>query len=185
MVNRNDIINNSSSVVTQTITATKAVSNVFTFGFSESLKAFAKVTVEAGIPLVGKATAETGIEAGFEAHQELSSTTSHIFAIKQEIPVQPHTRIHVSGVVTVADNVVLNFRSKIEVTMNINRLTTYGRQDVPRAVPAELVEEYLKHNKVEGIIIQRKENKLVLKVKGTVQGTYGIDTILNVHEVPL
>jgi hypothetical protein len=185
MISRHDIINNSSSTITQTVTAEKSVSDTFTFGFKESLKVFTTITVMAGLPLIGKAETESGIEGNFEANQELSSTTTHTFTINQEVPVAPFSRVHVHGILSIVDSVELPFRAKIEVTLNINRLTTIGHHVVPRPVHAELLEEFLKANKVEGTIVERRGNTVVLEVTGTVRGTWGITTVLQVDEAPL
>jgi len=185
MISRHDIINNSSKTIKQTVSAEKSVSDTFTFGFKESLKVFTKVTVMAGIPLIGKAETEAGIEGSFEAYQELSSSTTHTFAIHQEVPVAPFKRVHVHGILSIADNVIMPFRAKMEVTLNVHRLTRTGHHAVPRPVPAELLEEYLKANKVDGVIVEKRGNVVVIEVTGIVRGTWGITTVLDVQEAPL
>jgi len=185
MVQAHDIINNSSSPITQTVTAERAQADTFTFGFQQSLKIFSTVTAEAGLPLIGKATTESGIEANFGFNQELSSTSTHTFTISQEVTVAPFKRVRIHGVLSIADNVVMPFRARMEVTLNINRLTTYGWQIVQRPVPADLLEEYLKANRVEGTIIERRGNTVVIEVTGTVRGTWGINSLLHVNEAPV
>jgi len=144
-----------------------------------------RVSVQAGIPLLGNARAEGGIDLNFGFHQEITSTTTHTFTINEEIPVAPRSRVSAHGIIKIADSVTMPFRAQMEVTLNINRLTTFGRQVVYRPVPAALLEEYLMSNKVEGTIIARRGNTVVLEVEGTVYGTWGIITVLHVNESPL
>jgi len=66
----------------------------------------------AGIPLIGKAETEAGIEVSFEAHHELSSTTTHTFTIQEEIPVAPFKRVHAHGLLSIADSVELPFQDQ-------------------------------------------------------------------------
>jgi len=56
---------------------------------------------------------------------------------------------------------------------------------VPRPVPADLLEEFLKGNQVEGTVVERRGNTVIIELAGKVRGTWGITTLLQVDEAPL
>jgi hypothetical protein len=187
MIQSHDVTNNSSRDMTQTFDISKTIVCSYTFGFSKTTSVFAKLSVSADIALPGwksNVKAETGLDVSVTDNQEWTTTTTDTFSIKQVVTIPSFRRVTFDGIIEMAENVRMDFVAQILVSMSSIRLTKYTQTLVKQSLPRWQIKNYLL-NHVDGRIIQDTEDGVLFETNGTLQGTFGVETLLHAKEFPI
>jgi len=187
LIQMHDVTNNSSRSLTQTFAAKKSIDSTYTFEFSKSLHAFFSVTVKADVTV-------TPFTAGFEIKGELTysisenqqwtTTVSHTFSLNQVVTILPFRRVTIDGVIEMTENVERPFVAQILASMTVIRLSSFSRTVVRDPILHWELREYFEKY-VQGKYIRDTGDGILFETKGTVRGSFGISTLLNVKEFPI
>lgn len=154
-----------------------------------SLTAFAhigiKVSASAKIFGVG-ADAETSLEIGFETTLESSYEESHshtitseqTYEIKKKIITPPYSKLKVLSYVNWIDDLTLNYKAKLHVYGTGPIFMNNPNLDVA-AINSLLTQKKLKERK-----IGQTSHSVIYEVKGQLKGSFGLDSIFSVSELP-
>ncbi len=176
------LINNSPAELTETITATRTITNTVSYGFKQSLKLFAKTELEAGIPLLVSGKVELGMEFGFEANQQITNQKSETYTINRQVKVPPRTKVEAHGYINWVDNMQVPFTATARITGLADCLKLSGQVQY-NYVNADIIKSFLELNGFNQRIIRVEADSVLAEVSGIFQGSYGLDTVFSVNEI--
>ena len=144
-----------------------------------------KVSASAKIFGVG-ADAETSLEVGFETTLESSYEASHshtvtseqTYEIRKKIITPPYTKLKVLSYVNWIDDLTLNYKAKLHVYGTGPTFMENPNLDVA-AINSLLAQKNFKERKID-----QTSHSVIYQVKGQLKGSFGLDSIFSVSELP-
>jgi len=174
--------------VTKRFAASKSITNKFTFEFSKTMSIFASITVSASVKLFGlfdfKRSNTLGFGSSVTQHQRWETSTADTYSINQDVTIPPFRRVTVEGALEMAENDEKPYVAQMLVKMNIIRLTKYSGAVVRESLPNWKIREHLQKH-VEGKFLRYTADGVLIETRGTVRGSFGISTKLNLKEFPV
>lgn len=180
IISRKVWVNDSPAKITETIKQSKTKSSTFEWSLKETLKVGMKNTVKANIFFL-KADTEISVEIGLESSQRWSDTVSETYEVSRTITLNERSAIEVHAYIDWIENFKTPFTLKMWVSANAD--TTSG-PDFP--LSSQLLESLLNDQRFSGKVIDRSvPNKLQVSLSGEFIGSFGLDTHVNIKEIPL
>lgn len=134
LIDSYDINNDSPGFVTRTVRVSEKIRDEFSWGFSESLKIFAKVSGKTGIPLIAEGKVEAGFELTVTAHQNWKNSVEKMFELSYTVNVPAYTNVRVAANYVRIKDIQMDYTAKSEITGHATRITVYD--DVVKNQPA-------------------------------------------------
>lgn len=180
LIDSYDINNPSPGSLSRKVTVSSKVTDEFSWGFSESLKSFAKITAKAGIPLIGEVETELGLETNYEAKQEWKNSVEKTFELSYEVSIPPHTKVTISAWYDLIKGIRMDYTATSEISGKTSRISIFD--DVVDDSPAtgEMIRRQLDYVKFDGEVVQIKEFSVITRIKGTMVASLGVRGQLNV-----
>lgn len=181
LIDAYEITNDNPGAISRKVTVSEKVTNVFSWGFSESLKAFAKVSGKAGIPFVAEGEVETGFEIEFAANQNWETSVEKTFEMSYDVSILPNTRVKISAYYDLINGISMDYTATSEITGTTSRISVFD--DIVQDTPAtgEMMRNHLNYSNFDGEILEVKKNSVIARVKGTMVASVGVRGRLNVN----
>lgn len=177
------VINNDSpATLSRTIKVSEKVTNEFSWGFSESIKVFNKLTVKAGIPFLSSATIETGFEIGLSANQDWKNAVEKSFEMTYDVQVPKYTQVTISAFYDLVKGIKMDYTATAQITGKTARISAFN--DIVRDSPAtgEMIRNHLAYSNFDGKIVSVEANSVTVQIKETMTASVGLRGRLNVNE---
>ncbi|XP_037047337.1 uncharacterized protein LOC119082082 isoform X2 [Bradysia coprophila] len=176
------VINNESpGTISRIVKVSEKVTNEFSWGLSQSLKVFSKVTGKAGIPFLAEGEVETGFEIDVAANQNWKNSVEKTFEMSYDVQVPKDTRVTVSAWYDLIKGISMDYTATARITGSTARVTIFN--DIVRDTSAtgEMIRNHLAYSNFDGEIVSVEEKSVIVRVKGTLVASVGVRGRLNVN----
>lgn len=175
------INNNSPGSISRKVIVSEKILNEFSWGLSESLSAFAKVSGSTGVPFLASSNVEVGFAVDLGAHQDWSSSVEKSFELMYDVLVPPHTKVKISAWYDLIKGISLDYTATTEITGKTTRITVFDDlvDDSPAA--GVMIRNQLEYSKFEGKILKIKEHSVIAQVTGKLVASIGVRGQLSVN----
>lgn len=174
LIENRTIINKSEAQIFETVTYEKNISNVFTYGFRESLIFATKTEIKAGVPFTNSLTSEFSISGGLEANQQFTTTNTVTYSLARQVNVPKGESVKISSYIRWLENLEVPFTADVKITASVN---------IDKAADGECIRDILINNDFKGHITKIEREAVWAKISGNFAGAYGLDSAFSVHSI--
>lgn len=182
LIDSYEINNDSPAEVSRSIKVSEKITNEFSWGFSESLKTFSKVSGTVGIPFVVEGRVEAGFELNVEANQNWKSSTEKSFEMGYDVKIPANTRIRISASYDLINGISMDYTATTEITGKTVRFTIFNDLVMDSSATGEMILGHLKYSDFDGEILEVRPNSVIARIKGTMIASLGVRGKLNVDD---
>lgn len=181
LIDSYEINNNSPGQISRKVIVSEKIRDEFSWGLSQSLSSFAKVSGSTGVPYLASAEVEVGFEVDLGAHQDWTSSVEKSFELSYDVTVPPHTKVKISAWYDLIKGISMDYTATTEITGKTTRITVYD--DLVDETPAagKMILSQLDYSKFEGKIVEIKEHSVIVQIKGTLVASIGVRGQLSVN----
>lgn len=176
------INNNSPAEISRVITIADEITNEFSWGFSETLKAGTKITGSAGVPILAEGKVEVSLDLQFEANQNTKSSQKKTFQMSYDVKIPQNSQVTISAWYDRIDGISLDYTATAEITGNIVRITVYNDRVKDSSATGEMIRSQLDVSNFDGTIVEVKDNSVIAKIRGTMTASVGVRGQLDVND---
>ncbi|XP_037034231.1 uncharacterized protein LOC119073010 [Bradysia coprophila] len=175
------INNPSTASVRRTVEVSQTVRNEFSWGLSQSIKNALKVKGKVGIPFLAEGEIENTFEVGFGANENWKSGEDKTFKMSYEVSVPPNSTVKISAWYDHIKDLRMDYTARAVITGKTQRITVF--EDIVQDVPAtgDMIRKQLESSGFDGTILEIKNDRVIVRVKGSMVATVGVRGRLNVN----
>ncbi|XP_037050144.1 uncharacterized protein LOC119084321 [Bradysia coprophila] len=181
LIDEYTINNNSPASLRRAVEVSQTIRNEFSWGLSQSIKNALKVKGKAGIPFLAEGEIENTFEVGFEANENWKSGEDKTFKMSYDVSVPPNSEVKISAWYDRINDLRMDYTARAEITGKTKRITVFDDivQDV--AATGDMIRKQLESSGFDGTILETKNDRLIVRVKGSMVATVGVRGRLNVN----